>query len=65
MIMDHNLLIPEELTPQWDAMNQLYNEYAADIVRGIRPVDSFEEFVEKWNANGGNDFHDLLQETFG
>lgn len=65
MIMDHNLLIPEELTPQWDAMNQLYNEYAADIVRGIRPVDSFDEFVEKWNANGGNDFHDLLQETFG
>ena len=65
MIMDHNLLIPEELTPQWDAMNQLYNEYAADIVRGIRPIDSFDEFVEKWNANGGNDFHDLLQETFG
>jgi len=65
MLMDANLLIPEELTPQWDAMNQLYNEYAADIVRGIRPVDSFDEFVEKWNANGGNDFHDLLQETFG
>ena len=65
MIMDHNLLIPEELTPQWDAMNQLYNEYAADIVRGISPVDSFEEFVEKWNANGGNDYHDLLQESFG
>ena len=65
MIMDHNLLIPEELTPQWDAMNQLYNEYAADIVRGIKPIDAFDEFVEKWNANGGNDFHDLLQETFG
>ena len=65
MIMDHNLLIPEELTPQWDAMNQLYNEYAADIVRGIQPIDAFDEFVEKWYANGGNDFHDLLQETFG
>ena len=65
MVMDHNLLIPEELTPQWDAMNQLYNEYAADIVRGIKPVEAFDEFVEKWNANGGNDFHDLLQETFG
>ena len=65
MIMDHNLLIPEELTPQWDAMNQLYNEYAADIVRGIKPIEAFDEFVEKWNANGGNDFHDLLQETFG
>lgn len=65
MIMDHNLLIPEELTPQWDAMTQLYNEYAADIVRGIKPIDAFDEFVEKWNAAGGSDFHDLLQETFG
>ena len=65
MVMDHNLLIPEDLTPQWDAMNQLYNEYAADIVRGIKPIEAFDEFVEKWYANGGNDFHDLLQETFG
>ena len=65
MIMDHSLLIPEELTPQWDAMNQLYNEYAADIVRGIKPIEAFDEFVQKWNENGGNDFHDLLQETFG
>ena len=65
MVMDHNLLIPEELTPQWDAMNQLYNEYASDIVRGVKSVDAFDEFVAKWNENGGNDFHDLLQETFG
>ena len=65
MVMDTNLLIPEELTPQWDAMTNLYNEYAADIVRGIKSIDAFDEFVEKWNAAGGNDFHDLLQETFG
>lgn len=65
MVMDTNLLIPEELTPQWDAMCNLYNEYAADIVRGIKSIDAFDEFVEKWNEAGGNDFHDLLQETFG
>ncbi len=65
MVMDHNLLIPEELTPQWDAMNNLYNEYASDIVRGIKPIDAFDEFVEKWYSNGGDDFRDLLQETFG
>ena len=65
MVMDHNLLIPEELTPQWDAMNQLYNEYASDIVRGVKSIDAFDEFVAKWNELGGNDFHDLLQETFG
>ena len=29
-------------------------------------VDPYKgEFVAKWNENGGNDFHDLLQETFG
>lgn len=65
MVMDTNLLIPEELTPQWDAMNNLYNEYAADIVRGIKPIDAFDEFVEKWNEAGGNDFAPLLAETFG
>lgn len=65
MVMDTNLLIPEELTPQWDAMTNLYNEYASDIVRGIKPIDSFDEFVQKWNEAGGNEFHDLLQETFG
>lgn len=65
MVMDTNLLIPQELTPQWDAMNNLYNEYATDIVRGIKPVDAFDEFVEKWNEAGGNDMHDLLQSTFG
>ncbi len=65
MVMDHNLLIPEELTPQWDAMNNLYNEYATDIVTGVKGIEAFDEFVTKWNDNGGNDFHDLLQETFG
>ena len=64
MVMDTNLLIPQELTPQWDAMNNLYNEYATDIVRGIKPVDAFDEFVEKWNEAGGDDMHDLLQSTF-
>lgn len=65
MVMDTNLLIPEELTPQWDAMSNLYNEYAADIVRGIKPIEAFDEFVEKWNEAGGNDFAPLLAETFG
>lgn len=65
MVMDTNLLIPQELTPQWDAMNNLYNEYATDIVRGIKPVDAFDEFVEKWNEAGGNEMYDLLQATFG
>ena len=62
--MDHSLLIPEELAPQWDAMTNLYNEYAADIIRGVKSIDSFDAFVEEWNSAGGNDFDALLQTTF-
>ena len=65
MVMDHNLLIPEEMAPQWDAMNNLYNEYASDIIRGVKPIDAFDEFVELWNQAGGNDFAPILAETFG
>ena len=64
MVMDHSILIPNELTPQWDAMQNLYNEYAADIIRGVRPISDFDTFVEEWNAAGGNDFAPLLQEAF-
>lgn len=64
-VMDHNLLIPDELAPQWDAMTNLYNEYAADIIRGVKTIDSFDTFVEEWNNAGGNEFEALLQETFG
>lgn len=62
---DTNILIPEEYLPQWDAMSKLYNEYATDIVRGVKPVSSFDEFVSKWNAAGGNDLNKYLQEKLG
>lgn len=63
--MDHSILIPDEMAPQWDAMTNLYNEYAADIIRGVKSIDSFDQFVEEWNNAGGNDFAPLLQEAFG
>lgn len=64
-VMDHSILIPDEMAPQWDAMTNLYNEYAADIIRGVKSIDSFDQFVEEWNNAGGNDFAPLLQEAFG
>lgn len=63
--MDHSILIPDEMAPLWDAMSNLYNEYAADIIRGVKPIDSYDQFVEEWNNAGGNDFAPLLQEAFG
>ena len=65
MVMDKNIVIPSEMTPQWDAMLNLYNEYSADIIRGVRPISDFDEFVQKWNQAGGDAFAPILQEAFG
>lgn len=59
---DVNIIIPQELLPQWDAMMALYKEYASDIIRGIRPISAFDEFVEKWNESGGTEFSEYLEE---
>jgi len=50
---DVNLILPEELLPLKDAMDSLYTEYSTDIIRGVKSIDSFDEFVTKWNAAGG------------
>lgn len=50
---DTNVLLPEDLLPLKDAMDKLYREYSTDIIRGVRPVSHFDEFVAKWNAAGG------------
>mgnify|MGYP000846985920 CR=1 FL=1 len=59
---DVNIIIPEELAPKWDAMINLYNEYYADIIRGVKPVSSFDQFVKEWNAAGGDEFSSYLAE---
>lgn len=58
---DTNIIIPEEYLPQWDAMIALYKEYSSDIIRGVKPISSFDEFVSKWNAAGGNDLNGYLE----
>jgi len=65
MVMDTNILIPNEMTPQWDAMINLYNEYSADIIRGIKPISAFDEFIQAWNQAGGDAFEPILQNAFG
>ena len=53
MMPDKNFLIPEQYITNWDAMNNLYKEYTADIVTGKKPISAFDEFVAKWNKAGG------------
>lgn len=62
---DTNVIIPAELTPQWDAMKAVYKEYASDIIRGVKPISAFDEFVQKWNAAGGTEFTPYLEKTLG
>lgn len=57
---DNAIIIPEELAPQYDAMMSLYNEYSTDIIRGVKPISAFDEFVTKWNAAGGDAFSTYL-----
>ena len=59
---DVNIIITEDLAPKWDAMINLYNEYYADIIRGVKPVSSFDQFVKEWNAAGGDEFSSYLAE---
>jgi putative aldouronate transport system substrate-binding protein len=61
---DKNIVMPEEYLPQWDAMNALYKEYSVDIIRGVKPVSAFDEFVTKWNAAGGTDINKYLETKF-
>ncbi|MGE4584694.1 MAG: extracellular solute-binding protein [Sphaerochaeta sp.] len=57
---DTNVLLPEDLLPLKDAMDKLYREYSTDIIRGVRPISDFDEFVTKWNAAGGTRISDYL-----
>lgn len=59
---DINVILPSDLIPLKDAMDKLYTEYSTDIIRGVKPIDSFDEFVTKWNAAGGDEISKYLSE---
>ncbi len=57
---DTNIILPDELLPLKDAMDKLYTEYSTAIIRGEKSIDSFDEFVEKWNNAGGTKISEYL-----
>ena len=59
---DLNVILPSDLLPLKDAMDKLYTEYSTDIIRGVKSIDSFDEFVAKWNAAGGDEISEYLAE---
>jgi len=62
-VADNDFSIPEEYISQWDAMENLYKEYAADIITGKISIDEFEQFVDEWYAAGGEEITKLANET--
>ncbi|WP_312643236.1 extracellular solute-binding protein [Hydrogenoanaerobacterium sp.] len=62
---DTNVILPDDLLPLKDAMDKLYTEYSTDIIRGVKSIDSFDEFVTKWNAAGGEEISEYLAEQLG
>ncbi|KGR76798.1 extracellular solute-binding protein [Ureibacillus sinduriensis] len=59
---DNDFTIPEENISQWDAMENLYKEYAADIITGKVSIDAFDTFVDEWYGAGGEDITKLANE---
>lgn len=60
---DNNFIIPEQYIANWDAMNNLYKEYATDFITGKKNLSEFDKFVEAWNAAGGTDITKYANEN--
>ncbi len=51
---DPDFPIPEELSPTWDALENLYKEYSYKIISGEYGIDKFDEFKAEWYKLGGD-----------
>lgn len=60
---DINIILPNDLLPLKDAMDKLYTEYSTAIIRGVKTIDSYDEFIQKWNAAGGDEINKYLNEN--
>ncbi|MDF1568272.1 MAG: extracellular solute-binding protein [Spirochaetaceae bacterium] len=59
---DPNFPIPEEMSPTWDALENLYKEYAFKIITGEYGIERFGEYVEEWYKLGGDDVTDYAND---
>lgn len=60
---DNSFILPEEFISKWDAMENLYKEYATDIITGKKPIDAFDEFVKEWENAGGKEVTEYANEN--
>lgn len=60
-VADNKVNLPSEYAAYWDAMSNLFNEYAVDVIRGDKNTESdWDAFVTAWNANGGTIISEYL-----
>ena len=60
-VEDINVLTPDFLITQKDAMNNIYAEYYVDFITGAKDIEAeWDAFVTEWNANGGDEFSEYL-----
>lgn len=52
---DNTFVIPDELVTSWDAMGNIYSEFAVDVITGKKDIKEFDSFVKEWNEAGGID----------
>ncbi len=52
--LDNKFVLPDEYVTYQDAGDALYAEYAAEVVSGKKSIDTFDDFVQQWNALGGD-----------
>ncbi len=60
---DINIKIPEEQVPNWDAMENLYKEFSADVITGKISIDKFDDFVDDWYNAGGTQITEYANEV--
>lgn len=58
---DINFLIPKDMAPAWDALQNLYREYSFKLISGEYPMSKFDEYVAEWYRLGGDKLTEYAQ----
>ncbi|WP_164779408.1 extracellular solute-binding protein [Paenibacillus kobensis] len=48
---------------KWDDLQKLENETFLQIIVGDKPIDAFDDFVQEWKANGGDQITKEVEST--
>ncbi|WP_226036071.1 extracellular solute-binding protein [Aquibacillus saliphilus] len=60
---DNNFVVPEEFVSTWDATQNIYREFATDVIKGAVDIEEFDNYVEDWYAAGGDEITKHAKET--